>query len=781
MSRLDDLIPDDWQSRSGRRNEDPDEVGSDADRADTDVDAFEPVALPGAHAAEPAAPPSADAAVTASSADQPGAGASGAASTRRRSRPGARRSDPRSEGQHAAPRRRRLGAAFDGPAELRRFLELFGLCGLVVAQPLLEIYGKSPDVLVNVRLSAVDTVAFAATLVLVPPIVLWALTWPLALISPRVELVVHRVVLAVLGGLFVAQLANGSTGMVASWVLGALTTAAMLFALLRWSVIERWLRFLSPAPILFLALFLFASGATPLIFSSSSATASAASFARPRSVVFVLFDELPTMSLLDGSGRIDDHLFPNFAQLQRESTWFRNATTPATFTTQAVPSLLTGKIAVAAKAPVSAVYPDNIFTLFAGQYRMNVLEDVTSLCPASTCSRFSGEQKEVLSLLGQAGSTWAERFGEKRTETNETGATTGFDDFIVDHDPRRVDQFIDQIQADGGRPSLNFIHEVLPHFPFEFTPEGFRYDYAQATGTLTGIWSDPQSAASGRLRHLLQTQYVDRLLGRIVASLKERGLWDDTMLVVAADHGIGFTPGESMRGVGTGNAPEVLFVPTFVRAPGLTPGTVNDTPVSTIDLFPTIADVVGAQIPWAVDGVSLLQGGSVKDDVRRVAPNPVNVLPKAADGFVDVAGAPQYQRLLQASPFGKGDDDLTLYRTGPYASVVGQKEPAKKPSPSNTFVAVARPGAHPTVDASTGRLPAQLHGFLNGAPAESWLAIALNGTITGVVQTNKSNEFFWMLPDTRFVSGENKVDLYLLSGPPNAPELRPLPLQDVDR
>src|SRR5687767_6875714 len=59
-------------------------------------------------------------------------------------------------------------------------------------------------------------------------------------------------------------------------------------------------------------------------------------------VVVVFFDEFPIATLMNGSKQIDSDLFPNFARIQKDSTWFRNATTPATFTSEALPALLTG-------------------------------------------------------------------------------------------------------------------------------------------------------------------------------------------------------------------------------------------------------------------------------------------------------------------------------------------------------------------------------------------------------------------------------------------------------
>ncbi|MFN8041387.1 MAG: sulfatase-like hydrolase/transferase [Acidimicrobiales bacterium] len=806
MPGLDDLIPEGWR-RDGERSDAPPPPASDAP-------ADGPVADAGARGAEPAAPseepatapvgdeataPREDPALAPLAGTSKGAGSKAEGSEVDSSKvvgseAAASKADS-SKADSAEVDSSKVDSAevVDGPEqgappvravrrEVRRFLELFGITGLVVAQPLLEIYGKAPDVLVNARLSSLTTFLFGALLVFVPPVVLWLVTWPLVLISAHVESIAHRVVLAVLVGLFVAELVNNSGLVVVAWIVGIAAVVGMFVALARWRSVQSWLRYLSPAPIAFLALFLFASGASPLIFGGQGASASGVTIAKPRPVVFVLFDELPLVTLLDGTGKIDAQRFPAFAELAQGSSWFRNATTPATFTTQAVPSILTGKIARDPLAPVYATYPDNLFTMLAGQYRMNVMENVTALCPSSQCTRFSGETTDLGGLLSGAGANWVERFGEKQQKNaGQPNGAIQFDEFVVDHRPGRFDQFIDQIQPESGSPSLNFIHAVVPHFPWEFTPNGFEYTYTDPTGSVGGTWSDRQSADFGRSRHILQAEYTDRQLGRIISRLKEVGDWDDAVVVVTADHGFGFQVGESLRGVGAANVPELLWVPLFVRAPELPAGTVNDTPVSTVDVLPTVADLLGAAVPWTTDGVSALAGGSVEGDVRKVAPNPANTAAPSDDGFVHVAGAPQFGRVLAWPKVGVGTDDLALFRQGPFANYIGQPAPNKAQETSNTFFAIQSPRTSFEVDPSSGRLPIEVHGFLNGSPPEQWVAISLNGVIVGLVRTNLANEFFWVLPDTRFAPGTNSLDLFLVTGEPGATTLRNLPIQVLDK
>ena len=60
---------------------------------------------------------------------------------------------------------------------------------------------------------------------------------------------------------------------------------------------------------------------------------------------------------------------------------------------------------------------------------------------------------------------------------------------------------------------------------------------------------DPFLTRHNEQRYLLQLDFVDRLIGRLLRRLKAQGMYDNTLLVVTADHGIARRPG-SRPGVG---------------------------------------------------------------------------------------------------------------------------------------------------------------------------------------------------------------------------------------
>ena len=108
----------------------------------------------------------------------------------------------------------------------------------------------------------------------------------------------------------------------------------------------------------------------------------------PPDVVMFVFDELPTVALLDGRGQIDAELYPNFARVAAMSTWYRNNTSVASFTMQAVPAILTGRLSSSSSA--DRADDENLFTLLAGSYEMHVQEQITRLCPDEVCPEATG-------------------------------------------------------------------------------------------------------------------------------------------------------------------------------------------------------------------------------------------------------------------------------------------------------------------------------------------------------------------------------------------------------
>lgn len=182
------------------------------------------------------------------------------------------------------------------------------------------------------------------------------------------------------------------------------------------------------------------------------------------------------------------------------------------------------------------------------------------------------------------------------------------------------------------RPFFLWLHYAEPHSPYRVTPyarEQFLsagYSGALAEGATaqdlralgdTIPWSP---AERGSLRALYdgEVREADRLLGEMVAELKERSLLEKSLVIFAADHGQALGEHDDV-GHGFLLWQPVLHVPLVIRDPrSTTPRRISQR-VSLVDLTPTILDLLGIEGPAAVDGRPLTPalGG------RKVPPRPL--------------------------------------------------------------------------------------------------------------------------------------------------------------
>ena len=100
--------------------------------------------------------------------------------------------------------------------------------------------------------------------------------------------------------------------------------------------------------------------------------------------------------------------------------------------------------------------------------------------------------------------------------------------------------------------------------------------------------------------------YVDSALGKLFAELRKHGIFDETMIVVMADHGESLgAHGENTHGVFLYD--ETLHVPLLVKLPlNRTAGKRVETRVSLVDVAPTILGEARVPVPEQMQGESLL-------------------------------------------------------------------------------------------------------------------------------------------------------------------------------
>jgi hypothetical protein len=470
-------------------------------------------------------------------------------------------------------------------------------------------------------------------------------------------------------------------------------------------------------------------------------------------VVFLLFDEFPVIDLQQADGGIDAGRFPNFAKLAASSVWFRNTTTLSATTTVAVPAILSGKKPVPGALPIYRDHRDNLFTLLGKRYRMFVIETEARLCPDRLCGRTNHPAET-------AGAALRDFLGRKR-------------DFK---------RFVAAFREPGsGRPTLYFLHVLLPHAAWLYLPDGKLRAVTKpnAPGRYGERWVNSQLAIQAWQRHLLQTGYTDRLLGLFLRRLHETGLWDKALIVVTADHGISFRGGDLRRRPTKTNLAELAFTPLFVKLPGDADGRVLDEHVQTVDILPTIADVLGISIPWKTAGSSAF--------AQQRPPTGVAVA-HVTESYASALAQRQASLVRQLGFFGSGAWDERFAGTGIYRGLVGAglaSLPTERLS-----------GARATVDRVGSRLlrkfprglasvPSPLAGTLSGVRLGAAVAVALNGRIAAVSVAYRNPgegliRFSALAAESAFRVGRNSVRVLVVTGPRAQPRLEEIGTRLVD-
>jgi hypothetical protein len=171
----------------------------------------------------------------------------------------------------------------------------------------------------------------------------------------------------------------------------------------------------------------------------------------------------------------------------------------------------------------------------------------------------------------------------------------------------------DWLAARRDRPTFLFVHTYEVHFPYTPAPP---YDAAFATAA-----DVHDEHALEQLRYEQEARHLDDELRAFLEAIDGLGLGTRTLVVVMADHGEEFGEHGSTRH-GFQLYDESLRVPLMMRLPGVVPaGRRVATPVSLVDVAPTILDLVGAAPLVGVDGLSLVPlfvGGGLPPHRRAV-------------------------------------------------------------------------------------------------------------------------------------------------------------------
>ena len=671
-----------------------------------------------------------------------------------------------------------------------RFAHLAALWGYGVSQPVFSMLQGNPEFLVVHGTPRVDVVIFALVLTFGPPFVVVAVAATASRVSRALDETVYIVGFVAFGFLAGLQLLRLFEPRPLALTIPAILAILLGLLYLRSWTLRAFLAVSIALPVIGLLSFV---STVPLAVDDRRGADIDVATSTP--VVLIVLDELPTSSLLAADGSIDGRRYPNFMRLARDGTWYSRATTVHEFTTHAVPSILTGRLPVQGDLPRLADHPNNLFTLLGEAYQFHVREPVTRLCPSRYCpdaraipalrDRYRRLFYDVgvgylYQVLPRSMERWLPTIGDRWSALDEGVGTRELllrardvSDVAVAFQrahaaPRgEFARFLEAIESDNQPATLYVLHLMLPHSPWRLLPSGREYGNASA---IDGIYDTAANRweGSGWLinqalqRHLLQVGYTDRLVGTLIRRLERNGVYDRALVILTADHGVSFRPGGSRRQATSENIADVAAVPLFIKYPGQRKaGVVDQGDAKTIDILPTIADVLGVRLPWPVDGRSL-RG-------RRVA-RPVTVMKLSGDTISrdgdTVAASVAATARRNSSLFGDGSD--TFYRIGPHKELLGQSL-VRFPRRHVRGAVVRFDGAalYANVRMASGFIPARVVGAIEGRslPHGTDLAVSVNGRIAATTESftlDGRSRFSALVPEDVFRNGLNNVEVHLV-------------------
>ncbi|HTN62597.1 MAG TPA: sulfatase-like hydrolase/transferase, partial [Devosia sp.] len=191
---------------------------------------------------------------------------------------------------------------------------------------------------------------------------------------------------------------------------------------------------------------------------------------------------------------------------------------------------------------------------------------------------------------------------------------------------RIVDDAITCVDANRDKPFFLWLSLPEPHNPYQ-APEPY-YSMFSPDQMPERVGSPQSSAGRGGhwqwLQHLFEDKrpgydanwrkyravyagmlrMIDDQVARFVSHLKTNGQFDNTILIFLSDHG-DYAGDHGLQRKGAGLPECLVRVPLIIRGPGIDPS-VNETDfVSLVDIFPTLCEAVGQDIPFGVQGRSL--------------------------------------------------------------------------------------------------------------------------------------------------------------------------------
>lgn len=249
---------------------------------------------------------------------------------------------------------------------------------------------------------------------------------------------------------------------------------------------------------------------------------------------------------------------------------------------------------------------------------------------------------------------------------------------LADEAIRRLEKF-----GESGEPFFLGVGFRRPHLPFNspqkywdlYQREQFsRPEWRQAPKdappfTLTN-WGELRSYSNipdrGPMTEELELElihgyyaavsYVDVQVGRLIETLEQTGLADNTIVVLWGDHG--WHLGDHGQWTKHTNYEQAARIPLLFAGPNIEPGVAKKSFIETVDIYPTVCELVGIEAPGNLDGKSFRQVIEDPEAVNRE--RAVHVFPRGRY-FGQAVRTDRYRLVEWTTASGRGEPIYELY------------------------------------------------------------------------------------------------------------------------
>lgn len=168
-------------------------------------------------------------------------------------------------------------------------------------------------------------------------------------------------------------------------------------------------------------------------------------------------------------------------------------------------------------------------------------------------------------------------------------------------------------ERDPNKPMFLWVHIYPPHSPYA-APAPFMGQFDAGPQKRTRFDSYPPFNFRAREDKGFPSEYIgrydegvayaDAYVGSFLNWLQQKGLYDDSLIVISADHGESFSHGYGDH-CGPLLTEDLIHIPLIIKEPGQVRGGRTDVVAEQVDLMPTILDVSGIPYESIGDGKSL--------------------------------------------------------------------------------------------------------------------------------------------------------------------------------